>query len=104
MGSSRPIRPSGSGGCCGRLIPVAAVEERPDPFTAEEIETLLGTAERDMPEWHALILTLARTGLRIGEALALQWDDGAPTGSWCAAPIRAGGSGRRRATEDGLWT
>jgi integrase len=63
----------------GRLLrptdPGTAVEERPDPFTAQEIETLLGAAAREMPEWHALILTLARTGLRIGEGLALQWDD-----------------------------
>src|SRR5437867_1334666 len=66
----------------GRLLrptdPGGGVEERPDPFTAGEIETLVAVCAREFPEWYALILTLARTGLRIGEGLALQWDDIGP--------------------------
>jgi integrase len=46
-----------------------------DPFTSSEVTSLLGTAERQMPEHYPLILTLARTGMRIGEALALKRDD-----------------------------
>ena len=46
-----------------------------DPFTGDELTTLLITAEREMPEHYPLILALARTGLRIGEALALRRDD-----------------------------
>jgi integrase len=49
--------------------------DAPDPFTADEVRQPLETAEREYPEWYALFLTLARTGLRIGEGLALQRDD-----------------------------
>jgi integrase len=66
----------------GRLLrpadPSGFEQERPDPFTADEIEKLLTTAEREIPEWYSLVLTLARTGLRIGEALGLQWADVGP--------------------------
>lgn len=46
-----------------------------DPFSADELTVLLTTAEREMPEHYPLILTLARTGVRIGEALALKRED-----------------------------
>jgi integrase len=46
-----------------------------DPFSAAELTTLLATAEQQMPESYPLILTLARTGLRMGEALALKRED-----------------------------
>ena len=46
-----------------------------DPFTAAELTTLLTAAEQQMPESYPLILMLARTGLRIGEALALKRED-----------------------------
>jgi integrase len=36
---------------------------------------LLVTAAQEMPKAHPLVLTLARTGLRIGEALTLQPHD-----------------------------
>jgi integrase len=44
-------------------------------FTRDELARLLAVAERDFPEWHAFILCLARTGLRLGEAVALRWND-----------------------------
>ncbi|HEV8311042.1 MAG TPA: site-specific integrase, partial [Methylomirabilota bacterium] len=53
----------------------AIEDEAPDPFTADEVQALLGVAEREYPEWHPFSLTMARTGLRIGECLALQRDD-----------------------------
>ncbi|HUP36870.1 MAG TPA: site-specific integrase [Candidatus Limnocylindria bacterium] len=46
-----------------------------DPFTPAELTTILTTAEQQMPESYPLILTLARTGVRIGEALALKRED-----------------------------
>jgi integrase len=46
-----------------------------DPFTPSELTTILTTAEQQMPECYPLILTLARTGLRIGEGLALKRED-----------------------------
>jgi integrase len=40
-----------------------------DIFTREELTRLLVTAAQEMPKAYPLVLTLARTGLRIGEAL-----------------------------------
>ena len=44
-------------------------------FSVEDLGRLLATAERDVPEGYPLLLTLARTGLRIGEALTLRPED-----------------------------
>jgi len=44
------------------------------PLSAEELRAFL-TAARDEPEAYPLFLTLAGTGLRPGEAFALQWSD-----------------------------
>lgn len=42
---------------------------------ADELKTLLGSVLKHYPRHYTLFLLLARTGLRIGEALALQWGD-----------------------------
>lgn len=42
-----------------------------NPLSAAELTTLLNTVHKHYP----LFLVLARTGMRIGEALALQWAD-----------------------------
>ena len=44
-------------------------------LTSEELKDLLNTVEKHFPGHYPLVLLLARTGLRIGEALALQWSD-----------------------------
>ena len=44
------------------------------PLSEEQIEALLNEARADR-EYYPLLLTLARTGVRPGEAMALQWDD-----------------------------
>lgn len=44
------------------------------PFTREELRLYLDTARQHFPREYPFLLTLARTGLRRGEALALQWD------------------------------
>ena len=44
-------------------------------FTPPEIEHLLTTAHRTDPELFPLLLVMARTGLRLGEALALRVED-----------------------------
>ncbi len=44
-------------------------------FTREELARLLTTAEQDWSEWHPFLLTLARAGLRLGEAVGLEWRD-----------------------------
>jgi integrase len=46
-----------------------------DPLTREETATLLSAALTHFRKDYALILLLFRTGLRIGEALALKWGD-----------------------------
>ncbi len=46
-----------------------------NPLEADELKHLLDTVQKHYKEHCALFLLLARTGLRIGEALALQWSD-----------------------------
>jgi integrase len=50
-------------------------ERRPDPFTADDTQQILTAAEGAYPEWRVFFLVMARTGLRVGECLALQPDD-----------------------------
>jgi len=45
------------------------------PLTSEELNVLLRTVRLHFKEHFPLFLLLARTGLRIGEALALKWED-----------------------------
>ena len=49
--------------------------ERLDPFTAEELRHLLATCRDHFPTEYPFPLTLARAGLRIGEASALSRED-----------------------------
>jgi len=49
--------------------------ENPNALTASERRALLDGAKAVQPKWHILILVLATTGMRIGEATALRWDD-----------------------------
>src|SRR5262249_37596430 len=46
-----------------------------DPFTADEVTHLLRVTAARFPQWHVWTLTGVRTGLRLGELLALQWGD-----------------------------
>jgi integrase len=45
----------------------------------ERLERLLEHTRSHEPEWYPLVLTLPRTGLRLGEALALELEDYNPT-------------------------
>ncbi len=47
----------------------------PDPLTREELKVLINAVNEHFPEHYPLFLLLARTGVRIGEALGLQWGD-----------------------------
>ncbi len=49
--------------------------DKVDPLTREETTTLLSAALTHFKNDYPLILLLFRTGLRIGEALALKWGD-----------------------------
>ncbi len=50
-------------------------QEAIDPLSNEELKLLLDSVQEHFPEHYTLFLLLARTGMRIGEALALQWGD-----------------------------
>ena len=52
-----------------------ARHEKATYLTREELSTLLDTCRQHFPAWSPFVLLLARTGLRIGEAVALQWGD-----------------------------
>ncbi len=45
------------------------------PFTHKETIHFIKTCQEHFPEYHAFFLTALRTGMRLGEILALQWDD-----------------------------
>lgn len=45
------------------------------PLTREEAFVFLDTVEKDWPEHYAFFLCALRTGMRLGELLALQWGD-----------------------------
>jgi integrase len=49
--------------------------EEIEVFTPDELTTLLEAAARDWPDHHMFLLCLARSGIRLGEALALRWED-----------------------------
>ena len=59
-------------------LPKVAWLKAPEPefdfLDFEESKRLLEAAKAE-PEWHAMIMTAVRTGLRIGELRALRWED-----------------------------
>jgi integrase len=57
-----------------RSAPVYRVE-RENVLDSEELDRLLALAAGDCPDHYRLILFLADTGARLGEALALRWID-----------------------------
>jgi integrase len=56
-------------------VSAAHRQEEIKAMTRDQVAVFLATAERLVPPLATLFLLLARAGLRIGEALALQWDD-----------------------------
>ena len=51
------------------------IEEDVDPLTREELRRLLDAIRIHYPAHYDFALTLARTGMRLGEVKALQWGD-----------------------------
>jgi len=51
------------------------LKEEINPLASDELNHLLKSVSEHFPGHYTLFLLLARTGLRIGETLALQWDD-----------------------------
>ena len=46
-----------------------------EPYTQEELKKLLDTAKINFTKHYPMFLTLARTGIRLGECTGLQWKD-----------------------------
>ena len=59
----------------GKFLPKISKRRKIDPLTREEVALLLETAKMKLPRYYPLFLCAARTGLRMGELLALQWQD-----------------------------
>jgi integrase len=49
-------------------------KRRVDPYTREDVGVLLDTARAHFPRWYHFLLCAVRTGLRLGELRALEWD------------------------------
>jgi len=61
-----------------RVLPKQRGQEQSQkahPLTREQSTRLLATCLTLFPQWHPLLLVFSRSGLRVGEALALQWGD-----------------------------
>jgi integrase len=47
----------------------------PQPLTPEEVDLFLDTCQKHYPQHYPFFLCAFRTGMRLGELLALQWGD-----------------------------
>ncbi len=53
----------------------ADLEERIKAFTREELGRLMGALSKHDPQWLPFFFAISRTGIRLGEAIGLRWDD-----------------------------
>jgi integrase len=71
-----PINPAEKLGRQLHLVtPKAERQEDIKAMTREQRHLFLVTAAKQTPRYYPLFLTLAGTGMRLGEALAIQWED-----------------------------
>jgi len=59
----------------GRYLTKSPRAKEVQPLTREELRLLLTTLHDHFPAYYPFFLTLARTGIRLGEGLALKWED-----------------------------
>ena len=59
----------------GKFIPKVSKRRNVNPFTREEASIFLSAVRRHAPRYYPLFLCALRTGMRLGELLALQWGD-----------------------------
>ena len=59
----------------GKFLPKVSKRRSINPLTREEVAVLLETVKAKAPRHYALMLCAVRTGVRMGELLALQWGD-----------------------------
>lgn len=63
-------------GQVGRFLKQRQTPKRKiDPLSREELTLFLSTIQEHAPDYYPLFLCLARTGMRLGEALAVKWGD-----------------------------
>lgn len=67
-----PVNPSHR---LGRIIREKSLRLVADPLNRKELAALLNAFREHLPRHYPMALTLARTGMRLGEAMALQWGD-----------------------------
>lgn len=79
-------------GVLGRLNIKTDQNQAADPLTAQETALFLETCQKHYPDHYPFFLTLFRSGLRVGEALALRWSDV----DWNGRFIQVSRSYRRR--------
>lgn len=59
----------------GKFLPKISKRRKVNPLSREEVSILLATAKAKLPRYFPLFLCAVRTGMRMGELLALQWSD-----------------------------
>lgn len=59
----------------GKFLSKGGKRKAINPFTSEEVALFLEVAGKRIPRYFPLFLCAVRTGLRMGELLALQWSD-----------------------------
>ncbi len=59
----------------GKFLPKISKRRKVNPLTREEVGLLLAITKDKRPRYFPLFLCAVRTGMRMGELLALQWDD-----------------------------
>jgi integrase len=73
------IKTNPTSGITKRLFPKNGAQKKTvsekDVYTKEELEQFLNTCESDFPQYYPFFLMAARTGMRLGEVLALKWED-----------------------------
>lgn len=50
-------------------------KDKPEPLTHEEVRTFLGYVKENRPEWYPFFVTAIWTGMRVGELLAMKWEN-----------------------------
>lgn len=59
----------------GKFLPQVSKRRSVNPFTRQEVATFLEAVQSHAPRYHAFFLCAVRTGMRLGELIALQWGD-----------------------------
>ena len=59
----------------GKIVKVPSRKGRVDFLNQDESRKLLDTVQEHFPRWLPFFLTALRTGMRVGELIALQWED-----------------------------